>query len=44
MLKNGTKLPIISFQGITFGELEILGKSIFSRGFQDFFSRFQPEL
>ena len=37
MLENETKLPINSFQGITYRELEILGKSTFSRGFENFF-------
>ena len=42
--ENGIKLPINSFQGITYGEQKILGKSTFSRGFSTFLSTFQPSL
>ena len=44
MLENGTKLPIHCFQGMTYGELEISGKTTFSRGFLTFLSIFQESL
>ena len=42
--ENGIKLPINSFQGITYGEQKILGKSTFSRGFSTFLITFHPSL